>query len=67
MAAINKYGPIYFKVHNKVLNGEDFKIGLNELIKICREKNILNLMFFLDNVRIYHYSNLDEVLQKKTK
>ena len=62
VAAMNKYGMIYFKVHDKAVNGEDFKECLIELKAACSSKGIHNPIFILDNARIHHYRGLNETI-----
>lgn len=62
VAAVNKNGVIYNKIHEKAVTGEDFKICLRELKMSCLEKGIENPVFIMDNARIHHYRGLQEVI-----
>ena len=55
VAAMNKYGLIYHKIHNTAVNGEDFKTCLIELKNQCLAAGISDPVFILDNARIHHY------------
>ncbi|ORD96292.1 hypothetical protein HERIO_1775 [Hepatospora eriocheir] len=57
---MNKYGMIFHKVHERAVNGEDFKISLRELKAACTEKGIESPVFIMDNARIHHYKGLME-------
>lgn len=62
LAAMNRNGMIYHKVHDKALNGEDFKSALIDLKNTCDERSIVNCVFIMDNARIHHYSRLNETI-----
>lgn len=63
VAAMNKYGMIFHKIHNKAVNGEDFKECLMELKAECTIQNINNPVFILDNARIHHYRGLSDTIE----
>ena len=63
VAAINKNGIIYKKVHDKAVTGEDFKICLQELKSACLNSGILNPVFIMDNCRIHHYKGLQNIIE----
>ncbi|TBU10591.1 DDE-like endonuclease, partial [Hamiltosporidium tvaerminnensis] len=49
VSAMNKYGMIYHKIHERVINDEDFKLFFKDIH--------LSLM---DNARIHHYQGLND-------
>ena len=58
---MNKYGMIYHKIHERAVNGEDFKISLKEINTCCQSQGISNPIFVMDNARIHHYRGLNNV------
>ena len=60
VAAMNKYGLIYHKIHNTAVNGEDFKTCLIELKNQCLAAGISDPVFILDKARIHHYKCLNQ-------
>ncbi|TBU11583.1 DDE-like endonuclease [Hamiltosporidium tvaerminnensis] len=46
VAAMNKYGRIYHKIHERAVNGEDFKLFIKEINESCQ--------------RIHHYRGLND-------
>ncbi|TBT97371.1 DDE-like endonuclease, partial [Hamiltosporidium magnivora] len=55
VAAINKYGMIYYKIHERAVNGEDLKLSIKEINKSCQRQGILTPIFVMNNARIHHY------------
>ncbi|ORD97256.1 hypothetical protein HERIO_871 [Hepatospora eriocheir] len=51
---------IFHKVHERIVNGEDFKIFFREFKAVCTEKGIDSPVFIMDNTRIHHYRGLME-------
>lgn len=62
-AAMNKNGVINSKIHDRPINGEDFKAYLVELKQECIRKGVLEPVFVMDNARIHHYSGLNQVIE----
>lgn len=62
VAAVNKHGIIYSKIHDKAVTGEDFKICLTEIKNECIQRSIENPVFVMDNARIHHYRGLQQVI-----
>lgn len=60
VAAMNKYGMIYHKIHERAVNGEDFKVSLKEINESCQRQGIPRPIFVMDNVRIHHYRGLND-------
>ena len=50
---------IYHKIHERAVNGEDFKISFKEINTCCQNQGISNPIFVMDNARIYQYRGLD--------
>lgn len=59
VAAMNKYGMIFHKIHEKAVNGEDFKEALKEMHDACLSIGVESPVFIMDNARIHHYKGLD--------
>ncbi|TBU11953.1 DDE-like endonuclease [Hamiltosporidium tvaerminnensis] len=60
VAAMNKYGMIYHKIHEKAVNGEDFKLFIKEINESCQRQGILTSIFVMDNARIHYYRGLND-------
>ncbi|TBU11490.1 DDE-like endonuclease [Hamiltosporidium tvaerminnensis] len=60
VAAMNKYGMIYYKIHERAVNGEDFKLFIKEINESCQRQGILTPIFVMDNARIHHYRGLND-------
>ncbi|TBU02984.1 hypothetical protein CWI36_0676p0010 [Hamiltosporidium magnivora] len=60
VAAMNKYGMIYHKIHERAVNGEDFKLFIKEIYESCQRQGILTPIFVMDNARIHHYRGLND-------
>ncbi|TBU19960.1 DDE-like endonuclease [Hamiltosporidium tvaerminnensis] len=60
VAAINKYGMIYHKNHERVVNGEDFKLSIKVINESWQRQGILSPIFVMDNSRIHHYRGLND-------
>ena len=60
--AMNKLGILHYSSQNRAYNGNTFFNFLNELIGICREKNLINSIFILDNVRFHKVSDVVELV-----
>ncbi|KAG0432496.1 hypothetical protein DMUE_5493, partial [Dictyocoela muelleri] len=58
IAAMNKYGMIFHKIHERAVNGEDFKASLREIKEACVLSDISISIFIIDNARIHHYKGL---------
>ena len=59
VAAMNKNGMIYHKIHNAAVNRPDFQVCLNEMKIKLIEIGIENPLVILDNARIHHSRVLD--------
>ncbi|XP_029657634.1 uncharacterized protein LOC115231855 [Octopus sinensis] len=66
VAAMNKYGMLFHKIHDKAVNGEDFKTVLLEIKALCLSKDITNPIFIMDNARIHHYRGLENDTEVST-
>ena len=64
VAAMNKYGMIYHKIHNNAVNGKMFKTFLIEFKNACHAKGINTPVFILDTTRIHHYRGLAETIDE---
>ncbi|TBU10378.1 reverse transcriptase [Hamiltosporidium tvaerminnensis] len=60
VAAMNKYGLIYHKIHERAVNCEDFKLSIKEINESCQRQRILTPIFVMDNARIHHYRGLND-------
>ncbi|TBU20508.1 DDE-like endonuclease, partial [Hamiltosporidium tvaerminnensis] len=60
VAAMNKYGMIYHKIHERAVNGEDFKLSIKEINESCQRQGISIPIFVMDNARIHHYRGLND-------
>ena len=59
VAAMNKYGMVFHKIHEKAVNEENFKDALKEIHRACVSVGIDSPVFIMDNARIHHYRGLD--------
>jgi len=64
VASMNKYGMIYYKIHDSAINGETFKLFLSELHAKCIDSEIENPIFIMDNAKIHHYRGLSETINR---
>ncbi|TBU20507.1 DDE-like endonuclease [Hamiltosporidium tvaerminnensis] len=60
VAAMNKYGMIYYKIHERAVNGEDFKLFFKEINESVQRQGILTPIFVMDNAKIHHYRGLND-------
>ncbi|TBU10108.1 DDE-like endonuclease, partial [Hamiltosporidium tvaerminnensis] len=60
VAAVNKYVRIYHKIHERAVNGEDFKLSIKEINESCQRQGILTPIVVMDNARIHHYRGLND-------
>ncbi|TBT96776.1 DDE-like endonuclease [Hamiltosporidium tvaerminnensis] len=60
VAAMNKYGMIYHKIHERAVNGEDFRLFIKEINESCQRQGNLTSIFVMDNARIHHYRGLND-------
>ena len=65
VAAVNKNGIIYSKIHDRAVNGEDFKVCLEELNSSYILKGIENPIIVMDNARIHHYKGLQDLIVRE--
>lgn len=59
VAVMNRNELLYFKIHDRAVNGDAFQICLDELKEKCQLSNIVSPVLILDNARIHHYRNLN--------
>lgn len=62
VAAVNKNGIIYSKIHDKAVTGEDFKLSLEEIKIQCSLNQIPDPIFVMDNAKIHHYKGLQNII-----
>ncbi|TBU11193.1 hypothetical protein CWI38_1330p0020 [Hamiltosporidium tvaerminnensis] len=55
VAAMNKYSMIYYKIHERAGNREDFKLSIKYIYESCQRQGISTPNFVIDNARIHHY------------
>ncbi|TBU08120.1 putative DDE-like endonuclease [Hamiltosporidium magnivora] len=51
---------IYHKIHERAVNGEDFKLSIKEINESCQRQGISIPIFVMDNARIHHYRGLND-------
>ena len=49
----------FYKIHERAINGEDFKQSFIEINNKCGDIGIENPIFIMDNARIHHYRGLN--------
>ncbi|KAK1350757.1 hypothetical protein LUQ84_000036 [Hamiltosporidium tvaerminnensis] len=60
VSAMNKYGMIYHKIHERAINDEDFKLFFKDIHLSCQRQGILTSILVMDNARIHHYQGLND-------
>ena len=55
---------IFSKIHDRALNGENFKSFLIELKAACDSLQIIDPVIILDNPRIHYYRGLNQIVQQ---
>ncbi|KAG0432108.1 hypothetical protein DMUE_5516 [Dictyocoela muelleri] len=55
---MNKYGMIFHKIHERAVNGEDFKASYREIKEACVLSDISIPIFIMDITRIHNYKGL---------
>ena len=59
VAAMNKYGMVFHKIHEKAVNEKNFKDALKEIHHACVSMGIDSPVFIMGNAKIHHYRGLD--------
>ncbi|ORD98483.1 hypothetical protein A0H76_2415 [Hepatospora eriocheir] len=59
---MNKYGMLYHKINDRVINGETYKTCLWKFEAKCNDFCISTSVFILDNAKIYYYSENSETI-----